>query len=222
MEGVSTGDLIWGGIAAIVTLAIFSFLYKDNVAFKVIERIWVGITTGYWTMLLYHTSFTDKVINPIFRHGNGAWYEIHKGQWFYIFPVILGILMWFRLSKKYGFLARYSLAFYIGISTGIFIPLTINAAILYQLQGTIRPIDLTWTGAMFALTLIGIICSLSYFFFSKEHKGALGVASKIGIFTLMIGFGAGFGLTVMGRVALLGQRVSFLRDYMADLLGTIF
>jgi hypothetical protein len=194
MEGVSSGDLIWGGIAAIVTLAIFSFLYKDNVAFKVIERIWVGITTGYWTMLLYHTSFTDKVINPIFRHGNGAWYEIHKGQWFYLFPVILGI----------------------------FIPLTINAAILYQLQGTIRPIDLTWTGAMFALTLIGIICSLSYFFFSKEHKGALGVASKIGIFTLMIGFGAGFGLTVMGRVALLGQRVSFLRDYMADLLGTIF
>jgi len=46
-----------------------------------------------------------------------------------------------------------------------------------------------------------------------EHKGVLGVTSKIGIYTLMIGFGAGFGLTVMGRVALLVQRVTFLRDY---------
>ncbi|MBD3235660.1 MAG: hypothetical protein GF330_03040 [Candidatus Eisenbacteria bacterium] len=212
MEGATTGELFWGGIAALVTLAIFSFLYKDNPVFKVVERIWVGVTTGYWTMLLYHTSFTDKVITPIFE----------RGQYFYLFPVILGILMWFRLSKTYGFLARYSLAFYIGISTGIFIPLTIKTAILYQLHGTIRPIEPTWTGLMFALAFIGIICSLSYFFFSKEHKGLLGVSSKIGIYTLMIGFGTGFGLTVMGRVALLGQRVSFLHDYIASLLGALF
>jgi hypothetical protein len=222
MESLSAGQLFWGGVATLVTLAIFSFLYRDNPVFKVVERIWVGVTTGYWTMLLFHTSFTDKVINPIFRHGEGPWYAIHKGQWFYLFPVILGVLMWFRLSKRYGFLARYSLAFYIGISTGIFIPLTIKTAILYQLHGTVRAIDPTWTGLMFTVAFIGIICSLSYFFFSREHKGVLGVSSKIGIFTLMIGFGTGFGLTVMGRVALLGQRVSFLHDYVAGLIGTIF
>ncbi|MFC1573502.1 hypothetical protein ACFL6M_07905 [Candidatus Eisenbacteria bacterium] len=212
MEEVGVWDLIWRGIAAIITLSIFSFLYRDNSVYKFVERLWVGITTGYWTMLLFHTSFTDKVLTPIFvRH-----------QFWYILPAVLGILMWFRLSKRYGFLARYSLAFYIGISTGVFIPLTIKTSILYQLQGTVRPIGTDWNGLMFAVAFIGVICSLSYFFFSKEHKGALGVASKIGIFTLMIGFGAGFGLTVMGRVALLGHRVSFLRDYLEDLFGAVF
>lgn len=212
MAEAGAWDLLWRGLATLVTLAIFSFLYRDNAIFKLVERLWVGVTTGYWTMLLYHTSFTDKVITPIFR----------KGQWWYIIPALLGILMWFRLSKRYGFLARYSLAFYIGISTGIFIPLTIKTAILYQLEGTIRAIEPTWNGVMFTVALVGILCSLSYFLFSKEHKGVLAVSSKIGIYTLMIGFGAGFGLTVMGRVALLGHRVTFLRDYGVQLFNAIF
>ncbi len=212
MGETSWVDLFWTTVAALITLAIFSFLYKDNPAFKFVERLWVGITTGYWTMLLYHTSFTDKVVTPIFR----------QGQWWYIIPSILGILMWFRLSKKYGFLARYSLAFYIGISTGVFIPLTIKASILYQLHGSIRAIEPTWSGLMFVVAFLCMICSLSYFFFSKEHKGLLGVTSRIGIFTLMIGFGTGFGLTVMGRVALLGHRVSFLHDWVQQVVGTVF
>ena len=72
------------------------------------------------------------------------------------------------------------------------------------------------------MSLIGVICSLVYFFFSTPHKGPLGVLSKMGIYTLMIGFGAGFGLTMMGRVALLVQRVLFLRDYVVSLSGKVF
>jgi hypothetical protein len=41
----------------------------------------------------------------------------------------------------------------------------------------------------------------------------MGSAAKVGIWTLMVGFGAGFGMTVRGRVSLLIDRVIFLRDY---------
>jgi hypothetical protein len=124
------------------------------------------------------------------------------------------------LPKRYGS-SRYALAFYIGISTGIYIPLTIKASVLYQLHGAIRGIDATWSGLMFALALIGMVCSLSYFFFAREHRGALAVTSRVGIYTLMVGFGAGFGMTVMGRVALLGHQVTFLFDY-ASLIQAVF
>ena len=199
--------MIWDGVAALVTLGIFSFLYRDNPVYKFIERVLVGVVTGYWTMLLYHNGLTDKVIDPIF----------HLGQWWYVFPAAVGALTYFRLWPRYAFISRYAIAFYIGISTGVFIPLTLKTAVLYQLQGTLRPVAPTWNGIMFAIAFIGIVCSLSYFFFSREHRGALGLSSKIGIYTLMIGFGAGFGLTVMGRVALLVQRVLFLKDYAAAL-----
>jgi hypothetical protein len=49
-----------------------------------------------------------------------------------------------------------------------------------------------------------------YFFFSIEHKGLVGKTARVGIWFLMITFGASFGYTVMGRIALLAQRLEFL------------
>jgi hypothetical protein len=60
------------------------------------------------------------------------------------------------------------------------------------------------------LIIVGVIATLSYFYFSKEHKGVLGVAAKIGIWFMMIAFGASFGYTVMARISLLIGRVYFL------------
>jgi hypothetical protein len=205
------GLLAWQGLAALITLAVLSFLIGDNPIYKLVERFWVGITTGYWTMLLYHTSFHDKVLVPIFQHG----------QWYYLIPTMLGILMWFRLSPRRGWLSRFALAFYIGIAMGVFIPLAFKAGVFLQVEGTIRPVTADAAGVNFILALIGLVCSLSYFFFSRHHTGTFGVISKVGIYTLMIGFGAGFGLTVMGRVALLVQRVIFLRDYFISLWDKI-
>ena len=51
---------------------------------------------------------------------------------------------------------------------------------------------------------------LTYFFFSIEHKGVVGRTAKVGIWVLMITFGAGFAYTVMGRITLLTQRIEFL------------
>ena len=60
------------------------------------------------------------------------------------------------------------------------------------------------------IILVGTICGLLYFYFSKEHTGFLGKASKIGIYFLMISFGASFGFAVMGRISLLIGRFNDL------------
>ena len=46
----------------------------------------------------------------------------------------------------------------------------------------------------------------------REHKGTLGVFSRLGVFFLMAGFGAGYGYTVMSRISLLIGRFQFLLD----------
>ena len=60
--------------------------------------------------------------------------------------------------------------------------------------------------------VVGVLSCLTYFFFSIEHKGVVGGVSRLGIWFLMITFGAGFGYTVMGRIALMAQRLEFLAD----------
>jgi hypothetical protein len=55
-----------------------------------------------------------------------------------------------------------------------------------------------------------------------EHKGPIGRIARAGTWTLMICFGAAFGYTVMGRIALLAIRFEFLFDdwlWLIDPLG---
>jgi hypothetical protein len=62
------------------------------------------------------------------------------------------------------------------------------------------------------LLLIGLCASLIYFYFSIEQKGAVGRISRVGVFVLMLGFGAAFGYTVQGRLALAVGRAMDVLD----------
>jgi len=62
------------------------------------------------------------------------------------------------------------------------------------------------------LLLIGLCASLVYFYFSVEHTGVVGKVSKLGVWVLMIGFGASFGYTVQGRLALAVGRAMDMLD----------
>jgi hypothetical protein len=91
-----------------------------------------------------------------------------------------------------------------------------------QLQRTVLP-PLMWGNVLIIdtiskiLVLVGVLAVLAYFFFSKEHKGAYGRFTRLGVYFVMVGFGALFGNTVMARMALLIGRIQFL---MWDWLGT--
>ena len=62
-------------------------------------------------------------------------------------------------------------------------------------------------------SFIGVISGLVYFFFSKEHTGIIGKVSRIGVYFLMIKFGASFGFAVMGRISLLIGRFEELIEF---------
>jgi hypothetical protein len=208
---MTSSQMILQGIAAFLTLCIFSFLYKDNPFYKFAERLVAGVATGYWTVLLFHTNFMDKVWDPIF----------HNGQYIYIIPALLGMAMWTRFSSKISWVSRYSIAFYIGISSGVSIPVSLYTYLFKQLEATVNtPIAVDLTGILYTIPIVvAVLAALVYFFFSTPHKGTMGVVSKLGIYVIMIGFGAGFGLTVMGRIALLVQRIIFLKTYIIGIFS---
>lgn len=202
---MSWAEFLWTTLGAILTLCIFSFLYKDNPFYKVAEHLVVGVSAGYFVILLCYTGLMPKLITPLMN-----------GSWWYIVPGIMGVLMWFRFSKKLSWISRYPIAFYIGIATGVTIPVEMKNRINSQLFDTLKAPNFSgdwFVGVSDIIIIIGVICSLCYFFFSKEHKGAFGGLAKIGIYTLMIGFGSSFGYTVMARISLFIQRVQELRNW---------
>ena len=177
---------VW--VAAILTLCVFSYLYRDNPFYKLVESIIVGVSAGYWIVQYGWTVLVSKVLVKL--SPDLARYAFlpetpvdAKPEYLYLIPVILGCLIFCRLIPKAAWLGRWPLAFFGGTTAGL-----------------------------------SVLSSLTYFYFSVEHKGWVGRISRVGIWVLMISFGASFALTVMGRITLLTMRLQFLFD---DWLGLV-
>jgi hypothetical protein len=194
----------WIWIAAFLTLCIFSFLYKDNPFYRLAERVFIGASLGYTIGIVYHNVLVTKLWVPV----------IHNDQYRLIIPMCLGLLYFSRFFPKQSWLSRWPMAFAIGTGSGLAFPLTMQANIFKQLQGTMLT---TFTFSSVVL-LIGVVTTLVYFYFSTEHKGVVGKIAGVGIWFIMLSFGASFGYTVMARVSLLIGRFQFL---LHDWLGVI-
>jgi len=116
-----------------------------------------------------------------------------------------------RIIPKLSWLSRYALAFTMGAGSGFALPRVIQTSILQQLYATMLPINFSLHGILYNIVIIvGVLSGLMYFFFSKEHKGVFGGIANVGIWFLMVGFGATFGYTVMARLSLFIGRVLFI------------
>ena len=199
-------DLFINTIAALMTVAIFSFLWKDNPLYKFAEHLVVGVSMGYWVVILYQTSFRPKLFQPIGRVLNGTSTTLLDPL--VLIPAFLGVLLFARFIPRVNWLARIPMAYILGVGSGAAVPLLIQVSVIQQIYPTMTVFlpgswGGTWSMVNSVLVLVGVICGLAYFFFSAKHTGVLGGMSRVGIWILMIGFGASFGYTVMSRISLL-------------------
>ena len=216
--------------AVFLTLSVFSFLYRDNPFYKFAEHLYVGISAAYWMSLGFWTTVVGNFVPRVSKSLSDFFHVPfqHYSYQYYI-PIIFGLILLTRLLPRIGWLSRWSLAFIIGGTAGLNLPRYLQSDFIQQINSSFIPLLVDWKGigdffSHFSLAadgqfiailsnwvvFVGVMCGLVYFFFSKEHKGAFGVASRIGIWILMITFGASFGYTVMGRISLLVGRITFL------------
>ena len=237
--------MIGSWIAVFLTLAIFSYLYKDNPFYKVAEHLFVGISTGYWTSMFFWTQIQPNLFGRLWPasayNSDSIWYKFynllgifssvfpdggidkgHHMELLYLLPFVLGIMMLLSVSSKLSWMARWGIAYTVGMAAGLRAYGFLNSNVLGQIKGSAFQIfnsDLPF----FALAsesifnnfiiLIGTISGLMYFYFSREHTGNFGKLSKLGISFLMVSFGASFGFAVMGRISLLIGRFVDLIAY---------
>lgn len=203
-EPLPLGDMLGQWLAVFWTFCIFSFLYKDNPFYKFAEHVFVGVSAGYWMCII----FWEVIYTNL-------WLRLMAGDLRYAVAAALGTMLVMRLIPGIGWVGRWPMAFLVGMQAGYSIVYTMQAQVLKQIEATIVPL---WVTGDLAATVInwilvvGVLTGLIYFYFSVEHKGPIfGGLSRVGIWVLMIAFGAAFGYTVMARVSLLIGRVMFLQ-----------
>ncbi len=223
---LSTWRTIGLWFAAFLTLSIFSFLYRDNPLYKLAESIFIGVSAAYWMVVAFWSVLIPNLFAKLLPAMVQNWAmpglsgdDLHSNVW-YIVPLALSIMLLWRLSPKGGWIARWPLAFFIGVFAGLRMIQFIQADFLNQIRNGIVPLlvmddaeKFQWGESIRNMIMVfGVLACLTYFFFSIEHKGVIGKISRLGIWILMITFGAMFAFTVMGRITLLSARFEFLFD----------
>jgi hypothetical protein len=207
---MSYDALIGAWVAAGLTLCMYTFLYKDNPFFKFAEHLYVGVSVGYIIVRIYYDVTWKTWLNPM----------VEQRRWWLVFPAMLGVLVLSRFIRRVAWVSRIAFAFVVGFGAGVAIPRVISSYILQQVEGTFRPFlrltpegGWTWAQTNGLVLLVGVVATIFYFFFSIEHRGPVYVAARLGIYFLMVSFGAAFGYTVMARMSLLIGRLDDLVQY---------
>ncbi|RKZ02175.1 MAG: hypothetical protein DRQ10_00510 [Candidatus Hydrothermota bacterium] len=205
---------IWVWVAAFFTLAILSFLYKDNPFYRIAESVYVGSSAAYMLLFLWSFDVKPKMID--------AWVKgSTTDRLILIIPITLSIFMLMRFIPKLRWISRWAIAFTVGMGAGLGVAGLLQGFVVPQIKGTIVPL---WIANNFKQTInnwiivLGTLTTISYFFFSRKHTGVFGKFSRTGVMFIMIAFGATFGFTIMARVSLLIGRLYFL---LHDWLGLI-
>lgn len=225
-------DVVGVWLVCFFTLAVFSFLYRDNPIYKAVEHIYVGIAAGYY----FYQAFRGTIYPNFVLHVVRGMDEIAKGnaaawatQWRWG-AAVLGILLLSRLIPSWSWLSRWPMALVVGAFAALNLTGFAKANLVDQIGGTMLPLAgrlangsvLPWLPQAQAsapsafnhfILIIGVVSVLTYFFFSTTRRGIVGRLGTLGIWFVMVTFGATYGSIVLARISLLIGRATNVMDY---------
>ena len=202
MDAVQTASAIG---AALMVMTAYSFLYKENPFFRVMESIYVGVGVGWGLATSIFNMHTQRL--PPF-------YKDPWGLWWYMLAIGLGLFWYTYWSRKWFFLYRIPLSYSVGLNIGTGLYGTVYTNYIVNITATFKGLGATPLDTLNNILIsVGTITAISFFYFSREHTGLLGYSSKIGRYFILIFLGSAFGNTIMGRTALVITMCTQLLTY---------
>ncbi|MBN1902985.1 hypothetical protein JW926_16800 [Candidatus Sumerlaeota bacterium] len=121
---------IW--VAAGITLAVYSFLYKDNPFYKLAEHLYIGVSTGYLIVIAWNDAILPQFVVKLFFQSPPAYVVL--------IPGIMGLMMYTRFIKGVSWVSRISLAFVIGWGAGVAAPVVVQGSLIRHMGSTLTPL----------------------------------------------------------------------------------
>lgn len=215
--GIQWWEIFFGGVS---TLAIYSFLVRENAVYRLFEHFFIGIAAGWGIVKTFTNFLWPQVFKPMFGLNqivfpDGSISEPRDPRIFlFLLPMAFGMLYYCIYSKRWRWLAQLVIGFQFGYAGGLAFKGTFTE-LLPQVFNSFKPLWVphelaqTLTNWFFVFTLVSVF---SYFFFTfrRSGSGARAASTNAGRWLMMGCFGAFFGSTIMARMALLVERLDFL------------
>ncbi len=214
---------VW--IAALLTLAVLSYILGDNPAFRVAQHLFVGVAAGYAASLAW-TSVLRPRLQLLLSDPAVYW---HYGVFF-----ALGLLLLARGSRHIASLAALPLGVLFGTGAALAVGGSLTGSLVPQVRATIVSVSpahygggfVGWAYALDALLLVlGTIAVFAAFHFTAQGHGRVAAVGHrlltlfggAGRALIMVTFGALLAGALLSFFSVLSSRLAFLLN---DWLGT--
>ena len=200
----------------VFTLLIFSYLLGDNVLYRLAISVFVGLAAAFTAIVTL-----QSVILPLLQH-----ITAYNEAAFLLIAVLLAILLLFKPLRGASGLTNLALAVLIGVGaavavygaiTGTLIPLTLATAESTNTEGIIEGI----------IIVLGVVSSLVYFQYTARRRPDGVVVrgpitrtiSVVGETFVMLTLGAIYGAAILSSLIVLVDRLDFIVDFIANIVG---
>jgi len=192
-------ELMESWIPIILMITAISFIFYDWVGWRWLEHWIIGTGAGVIVATNWRALYRTG-INPLIG-----------GDMLLILPIIFGICLYFRFIPEYRWVARYGFLWVIAGGAGVTIGGIMQGQILPQIIQSAKIIGPTsWDTFNGLVSAIIFLTTLTYFIFTKPHKGVLGTSARAGRLFMMVGFGLGFSTLIQTYFAVILERVQWM------------
>jgi hypothetical protein len=219
-------DLVWTLAGLLLTLMVFSYVFGDNVLFRIAVYLFVGVTAGYVLVITVYNSLLPRLIWPLIT---GSLLE----RILSLIPLILGILFLGKLVPRFSNVGSIPMAYLVGAGAAVTIGGAVLGTLAGQVAGTINAFNLRGSanplGALISgiVVLVGAICTLVYFQFSATSRGNLPARrgsvvefmAQIGQVFIAITLGALFAGVYAAAVSALIERLDSIKSFLTSIIG---
>lgn len=205
-------------VAALLTLAVLSYVVGNNPAFRLAQYLFVGMAAGYAAALVWNHTLWPRLRLLV---GDPA------SHWHYAVFFALGFLLLSRGLRSISVLGNLPLGVLFGTGAGLALGGAIGGSLIPQMSATVVSVDpaayglglVGWARAIDVILLVlGTIAVLSAFHFAGKGRGfpnALGhgvfrVLGGAGRKLMMVAFGALLAGAALSFFAILKSRLDFL------------
>lgn len=210
------GDFAGIFVGFLLTIAILSFVIKDNPLYRLAVHVLVGVSAGYAVVIVI-----NEVIIPLFDSLSQEPDVVVRLYW--VVPLLLSALLLLKLVPRTARIGNSSMAVIIGVGAAV--------GLLGAIEGTLLPqILVQYDNALLGIG-IGLlaIIALAYFFFTarQTEQGVaevpgwypyVGAAGRVVITMTLAGLFAG---ALNTSIVLLVQRVGFYMESFARIFEVL-
>lgn len=119
-------------LSAILTILVLVYLFAgSNPLFKAVSYSFVGVAAGYVLALVLFQVLMPRLVTPLMR---GDFLAV-------LAPLVLGLLLLFKLSPRLSFIGSLSMAVMVGVGAAVAIGGAIFGTLFGQVGGTFAAVS---------------------------------------------------------------------------------